>query len=263
MVKRVLVFDSGVGGLSVYQEVHALLPQVQYIYAFDNEAFPYGELAEDVLIQRTHHIVCLLVARHNIDLVVIACNTASTIVLPSLRGSLSIPVVGVVPAIKPAAAISKKKVIGLLATPATVKRAYTHDLIQQFACDCEVLMMGSTRLVEMAEEKLRGISVSSDELGKILQPWQGKVDCIVLGCTHFPLIKEDIALAFKSAVQIVDSGKAIANRVKLLLGECVETGGTIENLTYNSAATKDAAALNYSLRKMQLGIIQSLHLPNF
>ena len=262
-MKRVLVFDSGVGGLSVYQEIHALLPQVQYIYAFDNAAFPYGELAEDVLIQRTHHIVSLLVARHNIDLVVIACNTASTIVLPSLRESLSIPVVGVVPAIKPAAAISKKKVIGLLATPATVKRAYTHDLVQQFACDCDVLMIGSTRLVEMAEEKLRGQSVSLEELGKILQSWQGKVDSIVLGCTHFPIIKEDIALAFKSSVQIVDSGKAIANRVKLLLGECVETCETIENLTYNSAATKDAAALNYSLGKMQLGIIQSLHLPNF
>lgn len=262
-MKRVLVFDSGVGGLSVYQEIHALLPQVQYIYAFDNAAFPYGELAGDVLIQRTHTIVSLLVARHNIDLVVIACNTASTIALPTLREALSIPVVGVVPAIKPAAAISKKKVIGLLATPATVKRAYTHDLVQQFACDCDVLMIGSTRLVEMAEEKLRGQSVSLGDLGKILQPWQGKVDSIVLGCTHFPLIKEDIAFAFQSPVHIIDSGEAIAYRVKLLLGDSVEISETIENLTYNSAATKDEAALNYSLGKMRLGIIQSLDLPNF
>lgn len=221
-MKRVLIFDSGVGGLSVYQEIYAQLPNVQYVYAFDDAGFPYGELPEEVLIERTQHIVSLLVDRHCIDLVVIACNTASTIVLPSLRAMLAIPVVGVVPAIKPAAMMSKRKAVGLLATPATVKRDYTNKLITQFASDCEVHRIGSTRLVEIAEEKLRGKDVSVAELAEILRPWQDKVDSIVLGCTHFPLIKQEIAQAFGSPVQIIDSGTAIANRVKALLGEGTE-----------------------------------------
>ncbi|WP_407676598.1 glutamate racemase [Photobacterium obscurum] len=260
-MKRVLIFDSGVGGLSVYQEIYAQLPSVQYVYAFDDAGFPYGELPEDVLIERTQHIVSLLVERHNIDLVVIACNTASTVVLPSLRAQLVIPVVGVVPAIKPAALISKRKAVGLLATPATVKRSYTNNLIAQFASDCDVYRIGSTRLVEMAEEKLRGKDVSLIELEEILSPWQNKVDSIVLGCTHFPLIKQEIAQAFGSPVHIVDSGLAIANRVKALLGDIEGNLPSMLNHTYNSAATNHVAALNYSLKAMKLEVIQSLNYP--
>ncbi|MBV1840040.1 glutamate racemase [Photobacterium ganghwense] len=259
MVKRVLIFDSGVGGLSVYQEIYAQLPDVQYIYTFDDAAFRYGELPESELIERTSYIVNLLVARHQIDLVVVACNTASTIVLPTLRGQLTIPVVGVVPAIKPAALLSQQKVIGLLATPATVQRAYTDSLIRQFARDCEVLRIGSTRLVEMAEQKLRGEAVDLEELREILSPWRQRVDCIVLGCTHFPLIKAEIQQAFEQPVQIVDSGKAIANRVKALLGE-IPCERKEPNLTYNSAAVLPAA-LNTSLQAMHLQTIKSLDYP--
>jgi len=260
-VKRVLIFDSGVGGLSVYQEIYAQLPGIQYVYAFDDAAFPYGELPEDVLIERTQYIVSLLVERHSIDLVVIACNTASTIVLPSLRTQLAIPVVGVVPAIKPAAMISKRKAVGLLATPATVKRSYTNNLITQFASDCEVYRIGSTRLVEMAEDKLRGRAVSLIELEDILRPWQDKVDSIVLGCTHFPLIKQEIAKAFGSPVHIIDSGMAIANRVNALLGDYECGLSSVLNYTYNSAATNHVAALNFSLKEMKLEAIQSLNYP--
>ncbi|MEJ2766425.1 glutamate racemase [Photobacterium sp. MCCC 1A19761] len=264
-MKRVLIFDSGVGGLSVYQEIYTQLPSLQYIYAFDDAGFPYGELPETVLIKRTRHIVSLLVERHHIDLVVIACNTASTVVLPTLRAELTIPVVGVVPAIKPAALMSKQKAVGLLATPATVEREYTHQLIAQFASDCDVYRIGSTRLVEMAEEKLRGKSVSLDELAGILTPWQGKVDSIVLGCTHFPLIKAEIAQAFGTPVNIVDSGLAIANRVKSLLGELEagEQSALVSNYTYNSAADPHTAALNLSLKSLNLGAVQSLNYPGF
>lgn len=266
MVKKVVIFDSGVGGLSVYKEIHALLPQVQFIYAFDNAAFPYGELDDVTLIKRTNHIVTLLANQYQADLVVIACNTASTIVLPSLRQRLAIPVVGVVPAIKPAALVSQTKSIGLLATPATVNRAYTHQLVQQFANGCEVKMIGSTRLVEMAEQKLRGKPVDMIELTSILQPWQGVVDSIVLGCTHFPLIKQEIQVALKHHVTIVDSGKAIAKRVASLLDLSTATttiGMDITNVTYSSAATYDAAALNKSLQQMQLDPIQDLNYPHF
>ena len=262
-MKTVLIFDSGVGGLSVYQELQALIPQVQYIYAFDNAAFPYGELEEDVLLQRTQHIVCSLAEQHNVDLIVIACNTASTIVLPTLRERLSIPVVGVVPAIKPAATLSQTKVIGLLATPATIHRSYTHELISSFASDCEVRMIGSTRLVEIAEEKLRGLPVSINEIAEIIKPWQKDVDCIILGCTHFPLIKDEIRQALDKAIVIVDSGKAIANRVKGLLGDLPLSHKKHLNLTYNSAATNNEAALNSSLEKIQLNAMQPLHLLDF
>ncbi|PSW13135.1 glutamate racemase [Photobacterium sanctipauli] len=260
-MKRVLIFDSGVGGLSIYQEIYRQLPQVQYVYAFDDAAFPYGELPDSELIERTSHIVTRLVERHQVDLVVIACNTASTIVLPSLREQLSIPVVGVVPAIKPAALASKRKAIGLLATPATITRQYTDILISQFANDCEVLRIGSTRLVEMAEEKLRGKPVSITELREILSAWQGKVDCIVLGCTHFPLIKEEVLLAVGEKVQVIDSGMAIANRVKALLGDVVVHQQVFSNFTYNSAAGENAAALNISLEQLGLSAIESLNYP--
>ncbi|MGF1682985.1 glutamate racemase [Photobacterium minamisatsumaniensis] len=260
-MKRVLIFDSGVGGLSIYQEIYSQLPQVQYVYAFDDAAFPYGELSEQELISRTVHIVTLLTERHQIDLVVIACNTASTIVLPTLRHSLSIPVVGVVPAIKPAALNSQRKVIGLLATPATVKRQYIDTLISQFASDCEVLRIGSTRLVEIAEEKLRGLPVSTLELKDILSPWKDQVDNIILGCTHFPLIKKEILVALGGGVDVVDSGKAVANRVKALLGNIEDCHVPIVNLTYNSAAVECSAALNVSFAKLKLNTIQSLHFP--
>ncbi|MCD9557607.1 glutamate racemase [Photobacterium carnosum] len=265
-MKKVVIFDSGVGGLSVYQEIYALLPQVQFIYAFDNAAFPYGELDDATLIKRTNHIVTLLAHQYQADLVVIACNTASTIVLPSLRQQLTIPVVGVVPAIKPAALASQTKSIGLLATPATVNRPYTHQLVQQFANGCDVKMIGSTRLVEMAEQKLRGKSVDMRELTEILKPWQGVVDSIVLGCTHFPLIKQEIQQALKYQVNIVDSGKAIAKRVVSLLelsNDVIVAPNARHNVTYSSAATYDAAALNKSLNEMQLDIIQDLNYPHF
>lgn len=260
-MKRVLIFDSGVGGLSVYQEIYAQLPKVQYIYAFDDAAFPYGELPEIELIARTRHIVSLLVERHQVDLVVIACNTASTVVLPTLRSLLTIPVVGVVPAIKPAALASQRKVIGLLATPATIQREYTNTLINQFASDCEVLRIGSTRLVEMAEQKLRGNPVPMAELYEILKPWQERVDSIVLGCTHFPLISDEIMAAFEAPVQIIDSGRAIANRVKALLGDVVGSGDTVPNYTYNSATKRESVALNRSLQKMHLQAVTSLNFP--
>lgn len=214
--KNILVFDSGVGGLSVYKEIHKLLPNHNYIYAFDNEAYPYGELDQQVLIERVQKIVASFIDSHAIDIVVIACNTASTIVLPNLRANNIIPIVGVVPAIKPASLLANKAV-GLIATPATITRQYTHDLIKSFSSDKHVELLGSTKLVDMAEEKLRGEHVDLDELAQILNPMINLVDVAVLGCTHFPLIKEEIQSVMGNDVMLVDSGSAIANRVQSLL----------------------------------------------
>ena len=129
----VLVFDSGVGGLSVYDEIRHLLPDLHYIYAFDNVAFPYGEKSEDFIVERVVEIVTAVQQRYPLALAVIACNTASTVSLPALREKFPFPVVGVVPAIKPAARLTANGIVGLLATRGTVKRPYTRELIDRFA----------------------------------------------------------------------------------------------------------------------------------
>jgi glutamate racemase len=261
--KKVLVFDSGVGGLSVFKEIHRLLPQMDYFYLFDNQAYPYGELDQSVLISRVNQLVSALVDEYQVDIVIIACNTASTIVLPSLRENLSIPVVGVVPAIKPASLLASKGV-GLIATPATVTRQYTHELIRDYAHGKPVELLGSTRLVDIAEEKLRGKEVCIQELESILEPLQNKVDVAVLGCTHFPLIKEEIHQALGGNVTLVDSGEAIARRVQALL--CTEQTNEArdegEKHIYASAPPWQEDALNTCLAKLGFTPVQVYRLQD-
>ncbi|WP_417878179.1 glutamate racemase [Vibrio sp.] len=261
--KKVLVFDSGVGGLSVFKEIHRLLPQLDYLYLFDNQAYPYGELDQSVLISRVHQYVSTLVNAYQVDIVVIACNTASTIVLPSLRKKLSVPVVGVVPAIKPASLLASKGV-GLIATPATVTRQYTHRLIRDYAQGKPVELLGSTRLVDIAEEKLRGKEACIEELKDILEPIRNKVDVAVLGCTHFPLLKEEIHQALDGEVTLVDSGEAIARRVKTLLcsGLSMESGEEGTKRIFASAPPWQEDALNVCLAKLGFSPVQVYRLPD-
>ncbi|WP_350304068.1 glutamate racemase [Photorhabdus viridis] len=216
----VLVFDSGVGGLSVYQEIRQLLPDLHYIYVFDNEAFPYGEKSEEFIIRRVVKIVDAVQQKHSLAIVVIACNTASTVSLPALRERFYFPVVGVVPAIKPAAKLTRNGIVGLLATRATVNRSYTKELIGRFAIDCRIESIGSAELVELAEAKLHGDKVSSDALKKILKPWlrmKEPPDTVVLGCTHFPLLAEELVQVLPDGTRLVDSGAAIARRTAWLV----------------------------------------------
>lgn len=217
----ILFFDSGVGGLSVYAEARKLLPDCHYLYCFDNAFFPFSEKSEITIIERTLAICEKINRKYPLDLIVIACNTASTVVLPALREKFNIPIVGAVPAIKPAAQISQTKTIGLLATKGTVKRGYVQDLIEKYATDCQVEKIGSTKLVEIAEQKLHGHSVDLIALKNELNPWieQDSLDTVILGCTHFPLIKQEIQLCLPKVKYFVDSGEAIAKRVKYLLEE--------------------------------------------
>ncbi|MFM2481742.1 glutamate racemase [Celerinatantimonas sp. YJH-8] len=219
MFPHIVVFDSGVGGLSIVQSLDQSLGPYQLTYLFDNEFFPYGELSREQLILRVTHLLIPLCQRLNPDLLVIACNTASTAVLDSLRSQLTIPVVGVVPAIKPAAQLTKIGTIGLLATPATIHRTYTDALIQKFAAHVQVLKLGSSQLVRMAEQSLTGESINLADIETILQPWLERSiapDVIVLGCTHFPLIREPLSQVLGSAV-LIDSGEAVARRIQFLL----------------------------------------------
>ena len=227
--KRVLIFDSGVGGLSVYEQIAKKNPNIEYRYLFDNAYFPYGELPREKLIARITQLLTGFTQQYPTDLIVIACNSASTIALDDLRHHFTIPIVGVVPAIKPATLITKNNVIGLLATPGTIERAYTNTLIAEFAVGKKVLRIGSTKLVTLAEDKLMGKKVDQEEFAKILAPWSSlkqdeTPDTLILGCTHFPLLKDEIAACFTTKIQLIDSGEAIALRVQqLLASELINT----------------------------------------
>ncbi|MBR9805060.1 glutamate racemase [bacterium] len=222
--KKVLVVDSGVGGLSICSAIIDAIPTVEISYLSDSAAFPYGEKSETALIDRVSKLLKHASEHLKPDLIVVACNTASTVALPIIRSDIALPIVGVVPAIKPAAAITQSKVIALLATPGTVSRHYTQQLIEEFASDCQVISLGSAQLVRHIEEYLHGGALDESFLQTIINELKqkalanadGDIDTVVLGCTHFPLIRETWE-TLENHWQWVDSGKAIADRVKSLL----------------------------------------------
>lgn len=216
----ILFFDSGVGGLSVLAPTRALLPTAPIVYAADNAGFPYGKKSDAELASRVPALLGRLVERFQPRLAVIACNTASTIALDHARSALDLPIVGTVPAIKPAAEISKTRVIGVLGTEATVRQPYVDDLAARFAADCTIVRHGSPELVELAEAKLAGEPVSVDGVRAAAQPIfdapeGNRIDTIVLACTHFPLLTEELRSAFPHTTY-VDGGPGIARRIAAL-----------------------------------------------
>ncbi len=215
-----LFFDSGVGGLSVLAPTRALLPLAPIVYAADSAAFPYGTRSEGEIAARVPALLGRLVERYRPRLVVIACNTASTIALDPVRAALDIPVVGTVPAIKPAAERSASRVIGVLGTNATVRQPYVDDLAARFAADCTVIRHGSAALVALAEAKLAGAAIDAaavrDAVAPMLAADDGaRIDTLVLACTHFPLLADELAAAMPG-VAMVDGGPGIARRIAFL-----------------------------------------------
>ena len=216
--RPVLFFDSGVGGLSVLAPARALLPLMPVVYVADSAGFPYGTRSEAEIAARVPALLGRLAERFRPRLIVIACNTASTIALGVVREALDVPVVGTVPAIKPAALASITRTIGVLGTEATVRQPYVDDLAARFARDCVVLRHGSAELVALAEAKLRGAPTPPDRYAAILdglfgQPGGAAIDTIVNACTHFPLVAEELAAAAPRAVRFVDGGPGIARRI--------------------------------------------------
>lgn len=217
---RVLIFDSGVGGLSVAACVHKKLPHASIVYLADNAAFPYGSQPESVVIERSCGLIVKALEQYPCDAIVVACNTASTVALPHLRALTHVPVVGVVPAVKPAAACTQNRRIGILATPATVRRPYLDELIQEFASHCRVERLGHPGLVQWAEDLVRGLAVPQAELNSVLAGLRdADVDTVVLGCTHYPLLLDSLKLSLPQVKFWVDSGEAIARRVASLLAQ--------------------------------------------
>ncbi len=227
----IVVFDSGVGGFTVFREVKAARPDARYIYIADDAFFPYGSQPEDALIARVVAVIGKAIDDYAPDLVVIACNTASTIALAALRARYTVPIVGTVPAIKPACAQSRSKRIAVLGTQATVSREYTRALIREYAGDCNVVLVGSQRLAGFAEMELAGTPVPDADIKAEIAPCFGEgppehyTDTIVLACTHYPLLIERFRALQAWPVDWLDPAPAIARRVVDLLRDRPQVAG--------------------------------------
>lgn len=216
-----LIFDSGVGGLSVSAEIRKALPNLQQTYVADDAFRPYGEKSDAQLKNRLPGLLWTLCEAVQPDVAVIACNTASTAALSEIRAILDIPVIGVVPAVKPAAQQTQTGRFAVLGTPGTVRRNYVDKLIRDFAAGKDVVLHGSTKLVTLAEDKLAGRRVDLEVLSREIAPLfkDVTVDTVVLACTHFPLLKDELSAAAPQGVRWIDSGAAIARRVETVLSD--------------------------------------------
>ena len=219
----ILVFDSGLGGLTVFREIAKARPDARLVYAADDAFFPYGRQEEPALVKRVLEVMEKLVAAQRPDLVVIACNTASTLVLAPLRAAFKVPFVGTVPAIKPACAASKSRQVSVLGTEATVRREYTRALIRDFAGGCAVKLVGSPRLAELAEAGLKGETIAEADIAAEIAPCfvekdGARTDTVVLACTHYPLLLDRLQKLAPWPVNFIDPAPAIARRVAELLG---------------------------------------------
>jgi glutamate racemase len=240
--RPLLIFDSGVGGLSVLAPIRALLPLAPLIYVADNAGFPYGTKSPAEIEVRVPALLGRLAERFDPELIVIACNTASTIALGSVRAALDVPIVGTVPAIKPAAERSATRVIGVLGTESTVRQPYVDRLSARFASDCLVIRHGSAELVDLAEAKLRGepanpAAYRATLSGLLDQPGGDRIDTIVLACTHFPLVEEELTAAAPRPLQFVDGKEGIARRTAWLLRDHVWQGSSQDGLALFSRPT--------------------------
>jgi glutamate racemase len=216
----VLMFDSGVGGLTVLDALRRELPQCPVIYAADEAGLPYGEKARR-RSARVSGLLGRMTERFRPRLVCIACNTASTIALASVREVLEVPIVGTVPAIKPAAAMTRTGTIGLLGTAATIRQVYVDRLETEFARGKLLLRHGAGELVSAAEAKLRGEPVDMAVIehavdGLRRQEGGADIDTVVLACTHFPLLREELGAVFGPGVRFIDGADGIARRIASL-----------------------------------------------
>ena len=248
----ILVFDSGLGGLTVLREIVKARPDAHFIYVADDIFFPYGRHSEEEIIARVVPLVGELIVAHRPDLVVIACYTMSVSVMAPLRAAYSVPFVGTVPAIKPACAASKTRRVSVLGTKATVKREYTQGLIRDHGQGCEVTLVGSAELASLAEAALSGVEVSDREIYTELAPCfvgdgqdrSARTDTIVLACTHYPLLLDRLRELAPWPVSFLDPAPAIARRVGDLLGPVAAPAGSGTARIIFTSGRAPAAALD-------------------
>lgn len=263
MTRPLLIFDSGVGGLSVLAEIARLLPTAPIVYAADSAGFPFGTKSERELTARVPALLGRLEERYDPAIIVIACNTASTIALDWVRAALDLPVVGTVPAIKPAAALSKTRTIGVLGTEATVVQPYVDRLAAEFAPDCTVIRHGSAELVELAEAKLRGEATDATAYRAILaalldQPGGERIDTVVLACTHFPLVRDELEAATPRPLAFVDGAAGIARRTQWLTRELIWPDASSEGRVVVTGSLEDAEPYRAGFARFGLTQIEKL-----
>ena len=263
MQRPLLIFDSGVGGLSVLREIQSLLPNAPLVYAADSAGYPYGTKSAAEIEARVPALLGRLAERYDPQLIVIACNTASTIALDAVRSALDLPIVGTVPAIKPAAALSRTRVIGVLGTDATVVQPYVDRLAADFAADCTVIRHGSAELVELAEAKLRGEAADKNAYRRIVEallskPGGERIDTIVLACTHFPLVEAELIAATPRPMTFLDGNAGIARRTAWLLRDVEWPNAAGEGIAVFTGHGFDAEAYRAGLGGFGLTRIERL-----
>ncbi len=242
----ILVFDSGLGGLSILREVRAVLPSSDIVYLADDAAFPYGGWDQDKLIIRILQVIARAIETSTPDLVILACNTASTLVLEELRSRFDIPFVGTVPAIKPAAEQTSSRLISVLATQGTVKRQYTRNLIAEFADEVHVRLVGSESLAKIAEAHLTGGEVDLDIVRRQIAPCfieqnGARTDIIVLACTHYPFLINQFRKVAPWPVDWLDPAEPIARQAKRLLVHGGVEGKSVPTSSIKSDGKADIA----------------------
>ncbi len=263
---QVMIIDSGAGGLSIASEIRKKLPNTPIAHIADDAHFPYGTKSKPELQHRIIKVCTAANKMLNPSVIVLGCNTASTQVLEELRALLTTPIIGVVPAIKPAAIDSANNVIGILATKGTVDQSYTHTLIKQFAADKTVVLHGSSILVDTIERWMRGVPIDMKNVEQELFQLLNKapnMDTVVLACTHFPLIKNELTKLAPQINHWVDSGEAIARRTQHLLKPCSSHDGEHFPQPYKNLFFYTGAAFPYNTDRIEniLGEANLMQLP--
>ena len=256
----VLMFDSGIGGLTVLREARVLMPGRRFVYVADDAAFPYGAWEEPALKDHILSLFAGLLERYRPSISVIACNTASTLVIDALRQAFpGHPFVGTVPAIKPAAERTRSGIVSVLATPGTVRRQYTRDLIETWARKCHVRLVGSDRLAGLAEAYMRDGFVDEEAVRAEIAPCfierdGASTDIVVLACTHYPFLVNRMRKTAPWPVDWIDPAEAIARRAVSLL-DGLEAGRAREALPgeRNDVAVFTSGKAGFATRRLMQG----------
>lgn len=255
--RAVLIFDSGIGGLTVLREARVLMPDRPFVYVADDAGFPYGDWDEEALKVRIVGLFAVLLAEFEPEIAVIACNTASTLALADLRAAYPrTPFVGTVPAIKPAAERTRSGIVAVLGTPGTVKRQYTRDLIAEWATKCHVRLVGSDRLARLAETYMREGFVDEEAVRAEIAPCFFEVDgrrtdIVVLACTHYPFLLNRMRKTAPWPVDWLDPAEAIARRALSLVDD--SRGGGMAELEQPDLAVFTSGKPDFAVRRLMQG----------
>lgn len=256
------VFDSGVGGLSVLRALHAQLPSHDLLYVADSAHAPYGERADDYIHQRTHRIASHLLAE-GADVLVIACNTASAVAAASLRERWpQVPIVAVEPGIKPAVALTRNGRIGVMATPATLRSEKFRRLLTTHGAGIEVHLQACPGLagqIEHGDAEAPALLALIEQFSHPLK--QAGVDTVVLGCTHYPFVREQIQRAFGEAVALVDTAEAVARQTARLVPEAAPSMSLDRKPQISLVTTGDVARMAHLARHLLRFDVTVAHAP--